>query len=132
MKPMDVLKNIGNTVKSTAESALKAREARAHSPAFQAEMVKENAEFMKVLGNLGSNTFDAGTGLILKTPYKLFTNALKTIYDKKYGGGDYAKDAFKLFLGKNGVGHNALKVTANAVHLGAKGAKVGIRQLFKL
>lgn len=129
---MDVLKNVGNAVKNTTESALRAREVRGRSPAFQAEMVKENAEFMKTLGDLGSNTLDAGVGIVLKTPYKLFTNGLKAMHDKKYGGKDYAKDALKLFIGKDGIAHNALKVTANAVHLSAKGVKIGIRKLFAL
>ena len=132
MKPLDALKNVGNAVAKVGDKALKARETRGHSPAFQAEMAKENAEFMKVLGGLGKNTFDAGVGVVLKTPYKLFTNYLKLLHDRKYAGKNYMDDAFKLFLGKNGIAHNVLKVTANAVHLGAKGAKIGVRQLFKL
>lgn len=129
---MDVLKNIGQGVSKTADKVLKAREARGRSPAFQAEMTKENSEFMGVLGELGKNTFDAGVGVVLKTPYQLFVNQLKLFHDKNYHGKDYLADNLKLFLGKNGVAHNALKVTASALHLGAKGTKIGVRQLFKL
>ncbi len=141
MKPLDALKavgnagkeafvNVGDAIANTSRDALRAREARAKSPAFQAEMAQENAEFGKVLGNLAGNTFDAGVGIVLKTPYKFLTNSLRLLYDKKYHGKDFGKDTLGLFLGKDGVAHNALKVTANAVHLGAKGAKIGVRQLF--
>ncbi|MEI8174600.1 MAG: hypothetical protein WCG28_01470 [bacterium] len=132
MKPMDALKNIGTAMKNTAENALKAREARAHSPAFRAEMAKENAEFVKVLESFGGNTWNAGVGLVLKTPYNLFVNQLKLFHDKKYSGKSYLKDNLELFIGKDGIAHNALKVTASAVHLGAKGAKIGVRRLFAL
>jgi len=54
------------------------------------------------------------------------------MYSKKYSASDWGKDAFKLFLGKNGIAHNTLKVAANAVHLVGQGAKIGVRQLFKL
>ena len=112
------------------ENMMKARERRARSPAFQAEMARENTEFKAVLKDLGENTFDAGVNILLKTPYHLLVNALKAMHSKKYNAGNYAKDALKLFIGKDGVAHNTLKVTSNAFHLGAKGAKIGIRQLF--
>ncbi len=114
------------------ENMMRAREARARSPAFRAEIARENAEFMTVLDNLGHNTFEAGVGILLKTPTALFLNALKTIYSKKYGHSDYFKDAFKLFFGKDGVAHRTIKVAANAVHLTGQGVKIGIRQLFKV
>ncbi len=132
MKPMDVLRSVGNTVAKAGDKALKAREARGRSPAFQAEMAKENAEFMKVLGSLGSNTFDAGVGIVLKTPTSLFLNGLKVMYSKKYTGKHFRADAFKLFLGKDGIAHRTVKVAANAVHLAGQGAKIGVRQLFKV
>jgi len=113
------------------ENIMNARETRGRSPTFQAEMARENAEFVKVLGDLGSNTFDAGVGIILKTPTDLFLNALKTIYKKNYNWSNYAKDAFKLFLGKDGIAHRTLKVAGSAVHLVGQGAKIGVRQLFK-
>ena len=55
---------------------------------------------------------------------------LQAMHSKKYNAENYAKDAFKLFIGKDGVVHDTLKVTANALHLVSKGAKIGIRQLF--
>jgi hypothetical protein len=113
------------------ENIMNRREARGHSPAFQAEMAKENAEFVKVLGEFGNNTFDAGVGIILKTPTALFLNALKAMYSKQYSASDWGKDAFKLFLGKDGIAHRTLKVAASAVHLAAQTAKIGVRQLFK-
>jgi hypothetical protein len=57
---------------------------------------------------------------------------LKTIYDKKYGQSEYIRDSLKLFFGKDGVAHRTLKVAANAVHLVGQGAKIGVRQLFKI
>jgi hypothetical protein len=111
---------------------MKARERRARSPAFKAEIAKENAEFKNVLAELGQNTWNTGVNTLLKTPYHLLVNALKAMHSKKYNAGDYSKDALKLFFGKNGVAHDILKVTANAIHLVAKGAKIGVRQLFKL
>lgn len=113
------------------ENMMRSREARAHSPAFQAEMVRENAEFVKVLGDLGSNTFDLGVGIILKTPTVLILNALKAMYDKKYSVSNYGKDAFGLLLGKDGITHRTIKVAINAVHLAGQGVKIGVRQLFK-
>ncbi len=136
MGALEKIKNVGSAVGNATgraiEGTLQARETRARSPEFKAAMAKENAEFGSVLGKLGSNTLDTGVGLILKTPYKLLTNSLKLLYDKKYHGKDFAKDTLGLFLGRDGVAHNALKVTANAVHLTAKGTKIGLRQLFKL
>ncbi len=114
------------------ENMMNAREARGMTPAFQAEMARENAEFMDILGHLGSNTFDAGVSVILKTPTTLFLNAIKTLYSKGYGFDSYTKDAFKLFLGKDGVAHRTLKVAASAVHLAGQGTKIGVRQLFKI
>ncbi len=108
------------------------REVRGRSPAFQAEIAKENAEFGTILSELGSNTFDAGVTTLLKAPTSLFLNALKTAYSKNYTMGSYAKDALKLFFGKNGVAHSTIKVAANAVHLVGQGAKIGVRHLFKL
>jgi len=129
---MDVLRNVGNAMAKAGDKALKAREARGRSPAFRAEMAKEKAEIMKALGDLGNNTFELGTGIILKTPTALFLNAFKAMYSKKYGLGNYTKDAFKLFFGKDGVAHRTLKVAFNALHVVGQGAKIGVRQLFKL
>jgi len=117
---------------SIFENMMRARETRGRSPAFQAEMVRENAEFMRVLGDLGNNTFDAGVDIILKTPTAMFLNSLKTIYKKNYNWSNYAKDAFKLLLGKDGIAHRTLKVASNAIHLVGQGAKIGVRQLFKV
>lgn len=108
------------------------REARGRSPAFKAEMARENAEFSDILHKLGKNTFDAGVTTLLKTPTDMFLNALKVMYDDKYKWNNYAKDTMKLFIGKDGVAHSTFKVAANAVHLAGKGAKIGVRQLFKL
>jgi hypothetical protein len=108
------------------------REARGESPAFCAEMAKENAGFEKILNSLGSNAFDAGVTILLKTPVDLFLNLMKAMYSKKYSMSDYGKDAFKLFFGKDGIAHSSIKVVASAVHLAGQGAKIGIRQLFKL
>lgn len=114
------------------ENIMRAREVRGRSPAFQAEMARENTEFVTILENLGHNTFDAGVNIILKTPTALLLNALKIIYNKKYGANDYSKDAFKLFFGKNGVAHSTLKVVVNALHLVGQGTKIGVRQIFKI
>ena len=114
------------------ENMMKAREARAKSPAFQMEMAKESAEFMSILGNLGNNTLDAGYTTLLKTPTELFLNAFKAMYHNKYGMKEYAGDAVKLFLGKDGVAHSTLKVAANAVHLGGQAVKMVVRQLFAI
>ena len=130
MNPLDAMKNAGRAIARVSHDALIAREARTRSPAFQAEMARESSEFFSTLGELGSNTFDAGITVLLKTPYHVFVNALKVIHNEKYKMSNFTQDAFKLFLGKDGVAHNVAKVTANAVHLGAKGAKIGIRQLF--
>jgi hypothetical protein len=132
MRPLDAMRNVSRAVARVGRDALQAREIRARSPAFQAEMARESREFFDTLSELGSNTWNTGVGVILKTPYHLFVNALKAIHSKKYGAGNYAKDALKLFLGRDGIAHNALKVTANAVHLGAKGIKIGVRKLFAL
>lgn len=114
------------------ENAMRAREARGRSPAFRAEMARENAEFMNVLNDLGKNTFDAGVGIILKTPTILLLNSFKAMHNEKYGMKGYVKDSFKLFFDKNGVAHKTIKVVANALHLVGQGAKIGVRQLFKV
>lgn len=108
------------------------REARGRSPAFQAEIAAENAEFFKILENLGDNTLDAGITTLLKAPTSIFLNGLKTIYSKNYNTNAWIRDSFKLFFGKNGVAHKTTKVAANALHLAGQGAKIGVRQLFKL
>lgn len=108
------------------------REARGRSPSFRAEMAKENAEFSSILNGLGDNAYDAGVTALLKTPTNLFLNSLKLIYSKNYTLSQYTKDAFQLFIGKNGVAHETLKVAANAIHLAGQGAKIGVRHLFKL
>ena len=113
------------------ENMMRSRETRGRSPAFQAEIARENAEFMKVLGEFGHNTFDAGVGIILKTPTDLFLNAFKALHRKNYGASEYVKDAFKLFFGKDGIAHRTLKVAGSAVHLVGQGVKIGVRQLFK-
>lgn len=115
-----------------ARDQMARREARKRSPAFRAEMARENAEFSRILNNLADNTFEAGVTIILKTPTNLFLNALKSMHDKKYGIKNYTKDALKMFFGKDGVAHGTLKVAANAVHLAGQGAKIGVRELFKL
>lgn len=112
------------------ENMLRAREARARSPAFQAEMAREKTEFMDVLSKLGDNSFEAGSTVLLKTPYRLLMNGLRTAYDSKYTMKDYGKDTSKLFFGKDGVAHNVTKVTTNLLHLGMKGTKIGLRKLF--
>ena len=114
------------------ENMMRAREARARSPAFQAEMARENTEFMNVLKDLGNDTFDAGVGILLKTPTTLLLNSLKTIYSKNYNWSNYAKDAFKLLLSKDGIAHRTIKVAANAIHLAGQGTRIGVRQLFKI
>ena len=108
------------------------REARGRSPEFRAEMARENAEFSTILKELGHNAYKAGVTTLLKTPTRLFLNALKTIYSRNYGLSGYTKDVIKLFIGKDGIAHSTIKVAANAVHLAGKGAKIGVRQLFKL
>jgi hypothetical protein len=114
------------------EDMMNKREARLKSPAFIAEMAKEKMEFKSILKDLGSNTLDAGYGVLLKTPGQLFMNSMKAIYNKKYGAEAFTKDAFKLFFGKDGVFHNITKVTANAIHLSGKTVKMGVRQLFAI
>lgn len=119
-------------IEKFVKEQLAKREARGRSPGFRAEMAKENAEFSTILNGLGHNAYEAGVTTLLKTPTNLFLNALKPIYSKNYGWSNYAKDARKLFIGKNGIAHNTLKVAANAVHLAGQGAKIGVRELFKL
>lgn len=108
------------------------REARGRSPKFQAEIAKEKAEFMSILGGMGKNTFELGVTALLKTPTSVFLNSMKLIYAEKYKFANYRDDAFKLFFGKNGIAHSTLKVAANAIHLAGQGAKISVRQLFKL
>lgn len=119
-------------IENFAKDQLEKRETRGRSPVFLAEMARENAELLNILHELGSNTFDAGVTILLKTPTSLFLNAFKTLYSKKYGVSDYGKDAPKLFFGKDGIAHSTIKVAANAVHLVGQGTKIGVRQLFKL
>jgi len=119
-------------IESFVKDQLAKREARGRSPAFQAEIAAENAEFFKILENLGDNTLDAGITTLLKVPTSILLNGLKTIYSQKYGTKDWAKDSLRLFFGKNGVAHKTTKVAANALHLAGQGAKIGVRQLFKL
>ncbi len=132
MKPLDALKAVGNVAGTIGKNFLQARETRTQSPAFRAEMAQENKEFFHTLNELGSHTWNLGVGAILKTPYQLLVNALKVPSSGKYDLGHFTTDALKLFLGKNGVAHNTLKVTASALHLGAKTAKIGVRKLFAL
>lgn len=109
------------------------RELRARSPHFQAEMARENAEFKNVLGQLGKNTLDSAVTIILKGPTSMLLNSLKLMSgNKKYTGDHYMSDTMKLFFGKDGVAHNTLKIAASAVHLAGQGAKIGVRQLFKV
>ena len=114
------------------ETMMQKREIRAGSPEFQAEMNREKQEFNNILENLGKNTCDAGYSILLKTPMKLLSNALKTIYDKKYGKEAYLKDSFKLFFGKDGALHNTTKVVASTIHLSGKAVKIGLRKLFAI
>ncbi|MFA5751172.1 MAG: hypothetical protein WC898_02680 [Candidatus Paceibacterota bacterium] len=132
MGPMGILKNIGRAITDTGKETLRKREQRGRSIRFQVEIARENEEFKRILNDLGKNTFEAGVGIILKTPTALFLNALKTIYNKKYNHSKYLEDAFKLFFGKDGVAHRTVKVVANALHLAGQGVKIGVRQLFKI
>lgn len=119
-------------LESFVKDQMAKREARGRSPAFKAEMARENTEFFDILGKLGENTLDAGVTSILKVPTSVFLNGLKTIYDKKYNTDDYFRDALNLFFGKDGAAHKTIKVATNALHLAGKGTKIGLRQLFKL
>lgn len=114
------------------ENMMRAREARGRSPDFQAEMIRENAEFTEILNKLGRNTYDLGVSMILKAPTSVFLSALRTLYDKKYGFNKYIEDTSKLYFGRNGVAHKTIRVAANSVHLMGQGAKIGVRQLFKI
>lgn len=119
-------------IEKFVQDQLAKREARGRSPGFQAEIAKERGEFSTILNELGSNAYNAGVTTLLKTPTNIFLNSLKLIYSKKYKGDNFAKDTFKLFFGKDGIAHGTLKVAANAVHLAGQGAKIGVRELFKL
>ena len=112
------------------ESMMNDREARLRSPTFQAEMAREKAEFETISEKLRKEALDLGYNSILKVPAKHFSNAMKMIYDKKYGMKAYSKESFKMFFGKKGVGHGILKTGAAAIHLTGKTVKIGLRQLF--
>jgi hypothetical protein len=114
------------------ENMMRAREARGRSPDFQAEMARENAEFAEILNKLGKNTYDLGVNMILKAPTSVFLKAFKTLYDKKYKFDKYIEDTFKLYFGRTGIARKTIRVAANSVHLAGKGAKIGVRQLFKV
>lgn len=119
------------SIEKFIKDQLAKREARGRSPAFRAEMAKESAEFGDALNDLGSNAYEAGVTIILKVPTELFLKAFKTLYNDKYGMGDYGKDIIKLFFGKDGAAHRTIKVAANAIYITGKGVKIGVRQLFK-
>jgi hypothetical protein len=112
------------------ETMMREREVRERDPAFQAEMIREKREFNDILEKLGKTASDAGYSILLKTPMKLFSGALKSIYDKKYGGEAYLKESFKLFFGKDGALHETTKVAASTIHLSGKAVKIGLRKLF--
>ncbi|HOH11570.1 MAG TPA: hypothetical protein PLK92_02590 [Candidatus Paceibacterota bacterium] len=114
---------------TTLENILKKREARLRSPAFQAEINKEKAEFQGILRNLGNNALEAGLTFFFRGPLKMTANTLKLMYAKNYDAQRYGKDAFKIFFGKNGVMHSTVRVTANALHLTSKSVKIGFRKL---
>lgn len=109
---------------------LRNREARIRTPEFQAKIDKKRQEFIEILKSFGNNALNAGYNVILKTPFSIFANGMKLMYKKKYTGERFGKDFFKLFFGPDGTFHDLLKVVANAIHLSAKGAKIGIRKLF--
>lgn len=119
-------------IESFVSDQLNKRETRGRSPEFRVAIDRENTEFGTVLSELGHNALDAGVTTILKTPTTLCLNGLKAIYSKNYNISDWATDALKLFFGKDGVAHSTVKVAANALHLAGQGAKIGIRQLFKV
>ena len=106
------------------------RETRLRSPAFQAEMSREKAEFKNIAKKFSSEALSAGYTTILKTPLKHFSNAMKMVYDNKYGYEKYGKDSFKMFFDKNGVFHGISKTGAAAVHLTGKASKIGLKYLF--
>lgn len=124
--------NVAEGVGNVGKKALRAREERAHSPQFERTMEKEMEEFRDILGGLGTNTWKAVVGILLETPYGLLRNSLKLLRDKEYNGMEFTGDALTLFFGKDGVVHDVLKVTASAVHLSAKGAKMATRKLFAI
>jgi len=108
------------------------REARGMDPKFAENIKREKAEFFEILTESGINTFRLGFNIVAKTPIAMFMNALKMVYEKKYTASKYLDDVFKLFLGQGGIAHDALKVTANAIHLTGQGANIGFRNLLKL
>ena len=111
------------------ESMMRARETRAMSPAFKAEMAREKKEFMNILSHLGNSSLDTGYDFLLKIPLGTLANELKTFYDEKYGQKACVKDTFKMFFGKDGALHNATRVVSSALHLSGKAVKMGIRKL---
>ena len=54
------------------EKMKNAREARAKTPEFQADMAKEMAEFKEILKDLGKNTLDAGATILFKAQQRYF------------------------------------------------------------
>ncbi len=77
------------------ENIMRARETRARSPAFQAEMARESAEFKTILTDLGKNTLKTGFGLFVKGPATIMMNTVKAVY-KKEAKDKYWENAFKL------------------------------------
>jgi len=74
----------------------------------------------------------SGYNMILNPPLKLFSNGLKTMYKKKYGGKKLAIDTAKTILWKDGVLHSGIKLIAAATHVSGKAIKVSVRKLLAI
>jgi hypothetical protein len=132
MGVLDVIDKGVKAVEQATRDQLDARERRGRSPRFRAEMARENREASRIFDGLAHNAYELGVMALLKTPANLCLNAMRTVWDRKYSGSKYFEDAFKMFFGKDGIAHDTLKVVANAIHLAGQGARIGVRQLFKV
>jgi hypothetical protein len=57
-------------------------EARRRSLVFKTEIAREKADFKDILKDLGKNSFEAGTKILLEAPFEVFSKSMKAIYNK--------------------------------------------------
>jgi hypothetical protein len=103
------------------------RKLRLESPIFKAEMLREKTEFKDQLKKTGDTTLDfMYEGLGKKVLLGSINSIAKTIFNKKYGLGDFMQNGLKTTLDVTGMGLKTMwGIAKNAGKLG----KIGIRQL---
>jgi hypothetical protein len=114
-----------DTVKQSAEDALKAREQRLNSPQFKHEMNKEKAKLTGELQTMGDNTWNATTTVVVEGVFRPFQIAGKLVGDKNYKVGNALAEGGTAIAR---IGRDVIKLGASMGVVSGRLLKIGARR----